>query len=273
MFNLSVPQDDGLIIPTVGEWSKDKHYFLQRYIDAFTTSMKDKKWEGLHYVDLFSGSGMERLEDSNTLEWGSPLIAAQSPHPFTRLHLCEFNKTKYEALSHRILKFRSDSQILYGDANEKVEEILQEIPNKTLSLAFLDPFGLHLEYNTLRQLSRRRMDFIIFFPDHLDAIRNWEHNYFDNPNSNLDRCFGEGSNWRDIIDKTPSNLFAEQLKKLYVTQIQKLGYSQIDYHRITLKNGRPLYLLLFCSQNSLAAKLWRNISQKQPDGQRLLSFE
>jgi hypothetical protein len=32
MHQLSVPQDDGLIIPKVGQWSKDKHYFLNRYI-------------------------------------------------------------------------------------------------------------------------------------------------------------------------------------------------------------------------------------------------
>ncbi len=272
MFNLNTPQNDGLIIPTVGEQSKDKHYFLLRYIDAFTTSMKNKKWEGLHYIDLFAGAGIERLEDSNTLDWQSSLIAAQSPHPFTRLHLCESNKNKYEALCQRIAKFRPDSQILQGDANEKVTEILDAIPSKTLSLAFLDPFGLHLDYDTLQKLARRRVDFIIFFPDHLDALRNWERNYFGKPNSNLDRCLGKGANWREIIDKTPQNQLAEQLKKLYVSQIKNLGYSHIEYQRITLKNGHPLYLLLFCSQSPLAAKLWRNISQKQPDGQRLLGF-
>jgi len=272
VFKLDAPQDDGLIIPSVNEWSKDKHYFLQRYIYAFTTSMKDKKWEGLHYIDLFAGAGIERLEDSQTLDWGSPLIAAQSPHPFSRLHLCEFQKNKYEALCQRITKFRPDSQILQGDANEKVSEILEAIPIRTLSLAFLDPFGLHLDYNTLQKLAQRRVDFIIFFPDHLDALRNWEWNYFDNPNSNLDRCLGEGANWREIIDKIPRDQFAEQLKKLYVSQIKALGYNYIEYQRITSKNRHPLYLLLFCSQSSLAAKLWRNISQKQPDGQRLFPF-
>ena len=56
MFELPSPKDDDLYIPTVGEWSRDKHYFLMRYIDAFTTSMKNKKWQGLHYIDLFAGA-------------------------------------------------------------------------------------------------------------------------------------------------------------------------------------------------------------------------
>lgn len=62
MFNLEPPQDDGLCIPEVGEWSSDKHYFLQRYIDAFTSSMKNKGWSGLHYIDLFAGAGIERFQ-------------------------------------------------------------------------------------------------------------------------------------------------------------------------------------------------------------------
>jgi len=71
--NLPLPKDDGFDIPTVGQWSHDKHYFLWRYIDAFTNAMKNK-WE-LHYVDLFAGSGVEKLEDSGQLEWGSPMFS------------------------------------------------------------------------------------------------------------------------------------------------------------------------------------------------------
>jgi len=75
MFELDPPKNDDLYIPQVREHSRDKHYFLMRYIDAFTTSMRDK-WNGLHYIDLFAGAGVERLSESGNLNWGSPLIAA-----------------------------------------------------------------------------------------------------------------------------------------------------------------------------------------------------
>ncbi len=58
MSRLPQPEDDGLIVPTVGPQSIEKHYFLERYINAFTTSMKGK-WS-LHFIDLFAGSGIER---------------------------------------------------------------------------------------------------------------------------------------------------------------------------------------------------------------------
>ena len=272
MFDLPPPKDDGLYIPTVGEWSRDKHYFLRRYIDAFTTSMKSKKWAGLHYIDLFACAGIERLEDSNQLDWGSPMIAAKAPHPFDRLHLCEKSKRNYNALKSRIDEIRPDSQVLHGDANKKIHEIVKEIPQGTLSLAFLDPYGLHLDFKTLSALSNIRADLIIFFPDHLDALRNWEKSYLNNPNSNLDRCLGSGADWRSILNKTPQNRLAEVLRELYVSQIKSLRYTEFEYERIRMKS-HPLYILIFCSRHPFAANLWRGISGKKPNGQRTFKFD
>jgi len=272
MFELPPPEDDGLYIPTVGEWSRDKHYYLMRYIYAFTTSMKKKKWSGLHYIDIFAGAGIERLETSRELDWGSPLIAAKAPHSFDKLHLCEKNKHKYNALKSRVDQIRPDSQVLHGDANKKIREIIKEIPERTLSLAFLDPYGLHLEFETLKILSEIRADLIIFFPDHLDALRNWEKNYLNNPDSNLDRCLGSGADWRSILNNTTKDRWAEVLRKSYVGQIKSLGYTHFEYQRISAR-GHPLYILIFCSRSDIAVKLWRGISHKERDGQRKLKFD
>jgi three-Cys-motif partner protein len=272
MLELPPPKDDGLLIPAVGEWSHDKHYFLTRYIDAFTTAMKNKKWAGLHYIDLFAGAGIEKLETSEKLEWGSAMIAAQAGNRFTQLHLCEMDERKYEALELRVHKTSPNAQILNGDANEKITEIVRQIPSGTLSLAFLDPYGLHIEFETLKILSGVRADLIILFPDHLDVLRNWEHNYFDNPDSNLDKCLGVGADWRAEINNTPRERRAEVLRDLYVSQIKTLGYTNFEPERITMA-GHPLYVLIFCSRNDIAAKLWQGISQVKPDKQRTFKFK
>src|SRR5688572_28851366 len=155
MFELPAPQDDGLYTPVVGPWSNHKHHFLRRYVDAFTTAMRGKGWSGLHYIDLFASAGVERIKDSNTLEWGSPLIAAQAPHPFTQLHLCELDKDRLEALRARVGRFKQavEPQLVLGDANVAVAQVSAALPPRSLSLAFLDPHGLHLSFNTLRSLS------------------------------------------------------------------------------------------------------------------------
>jgi three-Cys-motif partner protein len=270
MLELPQPQDDGLYIPEVGEWSSNKHYYLVRYMDAFTTSMRDK-WQGLHYIDLFAGAGIERLKESRAIEWGSPMLAAHVRFPFTRLHLCEKSRTKFKALKTRMDRMRPGTQVLQGDADEEVNAIIREIPERTLSLAFLDPYGLHLEFATLKRLSDIRADLIIFFPDHLDALRNWEKHYLQDSNSNLDRCLGTGADWRPILDATPHDSLAEALRKLYVQQIGSLGYTEFEYRRIYAK-GHPLYVLIFCSRSEIAAKLWRGISSKESDNQRMLPF-
>jgi three-Cys-motif partner protein len=270
MPDLPHPQDDGLYIPTVGEWSHDKHVFLTKYLNAFTTSMKGK-WGSLNYIDLFAGEGIKRLRDSGCLEWGSPLIAANAKHPFDGIHVCEKNKRKYEALQKRLGPIRPDAQILYGDANRMVDKIIEKIPQNSLSLAFLDPYGLHLDYSTLEKLAQRRADLIIFFPDHLDALRNWEKYYLRNPSSNLDRCLGKGADWRSIINSTSRDHLAEKLRELYINQIAALGYKYFEYERVC-KGSHPLYVLIFCARHPFAAELWRKTSEIKPDGQRTFHF-
>jgi three-Cys-motif partner protein len=271
MFELPRPTDDGLSIPTVGAWSRDKHHFLTRYVDAFTTAMKDKGWGGLHFVDLFAGAGIERVEEYG-LDWGSPLIAAQAPYPFERLHACELDRKKVAALRKRLARYPQPTppQVLQGDANEKVHDVVRSLPTNSLSLAFLDPYGLHLHFDTLRALSARKADLIIFFPDHLDALRNWENVYQGKPNSQLDRVLGVP--WLEAMTAAPPDRWAQILTDLYVAQIKTLGYTEFEYERISLPTGRFLYKLIFCSRHKAGGLIWRNVSRRKPGGQGTFDF-
>jgi three-Cys-motif partner protein len=271
MFELPPPKDDGLYIPTVGKQSSDKHYFLMRYIDIFTTAMTGK-WKGLHYIDLFAGAGIEKLRGSEELRWGSPMIAANAPKPFHRLHLCELDQQKYEALEKRVKQIRPDAQILKGDANEEIHKIAKEIPQRTLSLAFLDPYSLQIDFKTLEVLAAKRADLIIFFPDRLDILRNWKHYYYGDPNSKLDRHLGQDSDWRSVLDNAPPKNRIEELRKFYVHRLNKiLGYQYVEHERIPTQ-GRPLYYLIFCSRSQIGAKFWREITLKKRNGQRTWPF-
>ena len=273
MFDLQPPPPDGLLIPEVKGWSRDKHHFLARYIDAFTTAMKAKPWAGLHYIDLFTGAGIERIESTAELDWGSPLIAAQAPFPFKRLHLCDNNEQKFNALRARVARLRphANDQLLYGDANACIGEVVREIPAKSLCLAFLDPYGLHLDYRTLGCLANVRSDLIIFFPDRLDILRNWKAYYWDNPESNLDAVLGPDSDWRSQILGVPQSKRLGVFIRLYERQIRKLGYRHFEREPIP-SEGKRLYWLIFCSRVSLAAEIWRRVAERKRGGQRTMDF-
>lgn len=269
MLELSIPSDDGHAIMEVGGWASDKHHFLRRYIDAFTIAMKNKPWPGgLHYIDLFAGSGIQKVKPTGELIWGSPLIAAQCSY-FDSIHLCDIDIKYISALKARIqaLGAQKQTKIYCGDANKKVSEIVKSLPQKSLSLAFLDPFGLHLHLSTIKVLATRRVDLIIFFPDYLDAVRNWKKYYKDKLHSNPDDVFGPSADWRGLLESTPENKIAEALRDLYVEQIRMIGYTKFAYERISAR-GTPLYLLIFCSHHRAGLIIWENISRTKPDGQR-----
>ncbi len=270
---MPTPEDDGLLTPSVGEHYFDKHHFLSRYIKAFTTAMRNKQWDSLHYIDLFAGAGMARLKESGRLDWGSPLIAAHTDPPFDVLHLCEERPDMFTALKRRLeaVDFTGKLQLVPGDANERVHDIVAEIPRGSLSLAFLDPYGLHLDYETVRVLAERRCDLVVYFPDRLDALRNWKMNYHDDRRSNLDRVLGPNADWRAIFKAMPRPSYAEQLRKLYEKQLRLLGYRFLDHERI-YSRGSPIYQLVFCSRHHLGADIWRRVAKKKPDGQDTFDF-
>ncbi len=271
MKELAPPEDDGLHITEAKGQSIQKHHYLERYIDIFTTGMKYRPFD-LHYIDLFASSGITRIE-GHGLVWGSPLIAAQSKNRFHKLHLCEKNSARCEALSKRLKNFPQPNppQIIQGDANEVIGDVISSIPLKrTLTLAFLDPYGLHLNYETLYQLCNgRKVDLLIFFPDRVDALRNFGI-YLDNPDSNLDRVMGT-SIWRSIASRYPNTRWAEELLNIYKSQLSQLGYDYVDDVRINTIDNRPLYKLVFCSKHVRGDEFWKKISRKGADGQ--VSFD
>lgn len=261
------PVEDGLAAPSVKPHSRSKHHYLRRYLDAFSTSMYDK-WQHRCYVDLFAGAGVEDVEGYG-LDWGSPLVAAQMPKPFTQLLLNDKDRIKAEALQQRLLSYPQPNppQVLAEDANTAVDQIVSQIPNSSsLTLAFLDPYGLHLSFESVRKLSKRKADLIIFFPDHLDALRNWSHYYLDQEQSNLD-CFLGTDSWRGLLSESNSSRHPEILRQLYEGQLKTLGYKHFDYQRISAKGNRPLYRLIFASGHKMGLRIWRNVAGKDLGGQ------
>ena len=87
-------------------------------------------------------------------------------------------------------------ELFCGDCNVEVDNVVAGIPDGALTLAFLDPTGLHLQFTTVQKLSRHGpVDLLTLFPDGVDILRNADHLYFDQPDSNLDLVLGDGSNW------------------------------------------------------------------------------
>ncbi len=267
--------DDGRFMREVGPWAKDKYHFLGRYLDAFTTAMRNRY--RLHYIDLFCGSGLARIKGTGEVVAGSPLIAANLRFPFHHLHLCDAAPSNIRALKERLAEhdLLNPPIVLEADANEAIGELLSGAGEyQSLSVAFVDPFGLHLDFETIRTLAQSaRADLIILFADSMDALRNLKL-YWDDPEqaSNLDRWMGTNE-WRGALEGLGPEERGRTLRKFYEDRLSsELGYEHFEQVFIENSRRREIYSLIFASKHERGAQLWRGIAEKGPGGQRTFGF-
>ena len=274
------PASDGLPIRCVGSWAKDKYYYFGRYFDIFTASMR-KKWNGeLYYIDLFAGCGKCRVRETGEEIDGSALISLLIKHPFKGYFAVELNPIAADALKKRVenLSFKDRFLIIKGDCNKKIDEIIAKIPARSLSLAIIDPTGLHINFDTVKNLTNgRKIDLIITFPEGMDINRNLSR-YLKQSHSILDDFIGD-KNWRNLFSQNIKNMgqkhIEENLISYYKTKLTKLGYKEIKSGEILIRSHQsnlPLYYLLFASKHLLGPKFWGEISKISPTGQISMGF-
>lgn len=245
-----------LSIRASGPWIRRKHFFLRRYADIFSRAMK-KKWDKLTFIDLFAGPGKCLIQNTNEELDGSPLIALG--FEFTRYIFIEQDDEDFEALKKRCSSSSKFNRITFlrGDCNQEVGKIRPQ----GLSLAFVDPTGIGVQFKTIRALARHgNVDLLINVQFGMDIKRNFQR-YLKKQGAVLDLFLG--GNFRDKLEDPKDVL------KIYKNQIQSLGYSTVEYRDIPIANMKnvPMYFLLFASTHSRGLDFWKKITGKDQAGQ------
>jgi three-Cys-motif partner protein len=266
---------DGLNVRCVGGWAKDKYYYIGRYLDMFTISMR-QKWQ-LYYIDLFSGCGKCRVRETGEEIDGSGLIALNLRFPFNKYFFIDLDNMSLQSLQDRVRGHPLFDRISFkmGDCNELVMQLLPNLPNKgTLYLVLIDPTGLQISFDTIRKLtSRRRADLVITFPEGMAIKRNIDK-FFAKEDSLLDDFMGDRK-WRDLYNP------ASKLDKHFLVNLYKDNLRNIDYQEVktgfdilirSTKRRLPLYFIIFASKNPLGYRFWSSVSEIDPTGQRRLKF-
>lgn len=271
-----VEEDDGL--PTWEEarqWTVQKLHFWHRYIEITTNAMVGHRgWRaGLVYVDLFAGAGICTLKDTGERIPGSTLIAAYARKPFKKIIGCEKNPLFSAALKSRLASTTVGNRchVLTGDCNDRIAEVLAMIPDKALTLAFIDPKGLDAKFATIAALSEsRRVDLVALLADAYDIPRNVEQHYRQNPDSKLDQALGPDCPWRELLDDltNPTGLKKRNLfRKAYEDQLRRhLGYTHFRNKSIQSERG-PIYSLVYASKHERGLEFWDKALSKNVDGQ------
>jgi three-Cys-motif partner protein len=276
--------DDGLPMRLAGDWTYDKLYYLNAYLARFIVSMRKKQWRAIHYIDLFAGPGKNRLSSGKIIP-GSPLLALSQEQPFNHYYFTDLDPVYVDALKRRCSNHPEYAQIsfLVGDANQVVDQIVSEVTNidsiftkgqwPSLNLAFLDPEGLELHWNTVEKLANRRTDLIIYYPQ-MGITRDAPREMESQPPTPIDRFFGD-TNWRDLYRKYQNReetFLHRTLLDYYKLKLTALGYTDNHIVEPLLKNSKevPLYRLLFACKHSLGNQFWADVTKDLPGGQMRL---
>jgi three-Cys-motif partner protein len=279
------PQDDGLLMRETGAWAAVKLDYLDRYIDVFETSMREK-WPARYYVDLLAGPGKNVVRDSGTILLGSPLLALTTTYPFTGYFFADLSDENTKALQQRCATSPNSHlvDIRTGDCKDLVKDIVAHIKQDdwhSLNLAFLDPEGMELRWETVAELATvQRMDLIINYPQY-GLNRNMRQAFETTGQTRVDDFFGDRA-WRKIYQDwqkggAPPGLH-RRLIDFYREGLQDLGYKEVlradQVGEVPLiRNVRrraPLYRLLFASKHPLGHDFWHKVTRRDVHGQTRL---
>lgn len=272
MDSAPTPEDDGLTIRNAGIWAKDKLEIIRQYMYRFGLACKNKA-PTFNFVDAFSGPGINRIEQTNELVWGSPLLALRNDPSFAKCLFMDLNKKNIEALEARTGPYQRRAVIRRGDCNHDLFPSMTEVLNtRNPCLCLLDPEGSELDWETVAAISRFKegrfkAEQLILLPTHTGFIRQlfvnkpleeWAEN-------NLTRMYGT-EEWRDIYERrlagriTTDEATTEYVR-LYAARLRGLGYKNVLDREIRDHGfeGPLRYFLVFATDNEAGFKIMDHI--------------
>ncbi len=289
-----------------GAWTEEKLNSFEKYVKAYLTIMNKYReqygWK-LIYFDGFAGSG-SRAE--SLLEADSPLMKdlfdddALSPQELSiykgsaervlsipqRGFDCYFfidkDQVSSNMLKERLSKFKTSHKLIFrnSDANHQVKIIAEAMKKdcRYASLVFLDPFGMQVNWDAIKELQNTRTDLWILIPtgvivnrlldrkgklEHIDKLKTFFgkdeeflRNYFYTTNTER-TLFGDV----EIIQKVGMPI--QKIAELYINQL-KTVFKHVTEKPKVLYNTRntPIFHFAFASNNATAKKIANQIIQK-----------
>ena len=270
--------EDGLPMRESQPYALYKLNSLSEYLKRATVAMKSKPWRERYFIDLQAGPGKNRIGTS--VHFGSPLISLLTDAPFTQYRFNELDADNHSALQKRISTSSLASKIrLYkGDANVVVQEICDEIETcdqamlsgkwSCFNIAFLDPEGLELHWDTVERLAQMRiMDLVINFStggiNRTDGRGKAGLIDYDS----INKFFGT-ENWprENLGDATKRR---REWIDFYLERLRSYGYvADLDPDwggmDMAVKNSRnvQVYSMIFASKHELGNTFWGQSTRK-----------
>lgn len=127
-----------------------------------TTIFKHK-----YYVDLFAGSGINKIKGKDDFIIGSPLITSLSAHSvlYDKMFFCEKDPAFSETLNLRLDFLKKNNLVIHRKEYAScLGEILECVNQRdTYSFFFIDPNCMEFKWEHMREILKSRSDIIFNF--------------------------------------------------------------------------------------------------------------
>jgi three-Cys-motif partner protein len=283
-----VAGDDGLLAEDVAAHTKQKHQYLERYLDISSGARKGflegsgrtDFIGGASYIDLFCGVGRCKVRDSGEYIDGGAItawkISRASRTPFSMLYIADADDDRRGIMAERLRRLEAPVTELPGtalDAAKQLPKLLAKDGLKHgLHFAFLDPYNLGaLDFRILESLgSMKRMDMLIHVSA-MDLQRNIAGQLGSSEATDWDN-FAPG--WRThVLKEAPQRAQRLAMMEYWRSLVAGLGMHpgrDGEVRLITGSQNQNLYWLLIAARHELAMKFWKIASN--PEQQQELDF-
>ena len=241
-------------------WTPLKLVLLNYALDTCTTIIRNKKqlFKRMYCVDLFAGSGINKLKGTKDFLIGSPFIATfKYGKDYDLFYFCENDAKLCAALKKRLNTVnQSNIQILSEDCMDCLDGILQ-VTNKPNNYAFffVDPFFLEFEWSAMKKVLHTQEGKLIG-RDILFTFMSGEIMRFvglakkgKSEGMKLNNFFGDDS-WKNITT-------IESAVELYKNKIlQEIPYTVVRTIKIKSKKHGFCYHLFFITNKTQGNTPW-----------------
>lgn len=261
----------------VGLWSEIKLDVIREYASAYSAILNAQEWAKHIYIDAFAGAGKHKSKTTGEFIKGSPTNALYVKPKFSEYYFIDINRIKVESLR-KIAGKRQDVFIFEGDCNEVLLNcIFPKIKgNKHIrALCILDPYGLHLDWNVIKEAGHMNaVDIFINFPImdiNMNVGKRDRTKVIESQVIRMNKFWGDDS-WKKVMWSGEGLLFEgieskarnDELAEAFRDRLKSIaGFGNVP-KPIEMRNttNSTLYYLFFASPKDVGGKIIRDIFRK-----------
>jgi three-Cys-motif partner protein len=247
----------------VGSWVvEDKHRLLAHYLNASRGAWA--KWPERIFIDPFCGPGRIQVRGESITRDGGAVVAwrtLKETAPFTRLLVGDIVEERVQACRQRLLALNAPAVVFPGPALSTVSNMVAVVPNRSLCMAYIDPYNLELlDFEILRTLAKlKNIDLAINF-SLMDLHRNVDME-LDPTRARFDEA---APGWRNhpTILKASGTSLPGVFFNYWCDLVKGLDFQYSEAMPIVVNDqGSHLYRVVFFSRHGFPNKIWTSVAR------------